>query len=64
MRATFYRATEVLAAVAGAWCVVEVALRFATGATAGLGATGLTALAAASVFVLAGARRRSLDEPR
>lgn len=64
MSATFYRATELLAAATGAWCVAEVILRFATGATAGLAATGLTALAAAAMFVLAGARRRSLEGTR
>lgn len=64
MNAAIYRLAELLAAATGAWCVIEVALRIVTGATAGLAATGFTALAAAAMFALAGARRRSIGQGR
>lgn len=55
MRQHSYRAFEVLA-----WCVCELALRLATGATAGTRDAALIAACAAGSAVLAHSRRRSL----
>ena len=63
MRRQSYRAFELLAWSAAAWCVCELTLRLATGTTAGAGDAALLAACAAGSAMLAHSRRRSLAPP-
>ncbi len=60
MRTRAYFLFELVAWPAAAWCAVELLLRVATGATAGMGDTGLTGVSAALTIVAVRWRSRQL----
>lgn len=62
MRERTYFAFEAMAALAGAWSVLEIGLRLAVNERSGIGPAGVLALMAAGVLLTAGARRRQLVE--
>lgn len=60
MRASGYRAFELLAWPVACWGAFESAVRMALGEAGALGSAGWLTLGAAAVIVVAGARRRAL----
>lgn len=60
MRERTYFLFEIVAWPAAVWCAVEMALRAVTGATAGMGGTGLTGACAVLTIVAVRWRSRQL----
>jgi hypothetical protein len=60
MRTHAYFLFELVAWPAAVWCAVEVLLRAVTGATAGMGSTGLTGVCAVLTIVAVRWRSRQL----